>query len=360
MKKDFFNSLFELIQKKEPVLLTTIISQHGSSPRGTGARIAITANGYQIGTIGGGKLEATLQERFEELIASGSATILDFVLSESEAACLEMICGGSLSVLVDPILPDQTELYDLFERISQTVESHQQGWLFSLLPMRGEIKPPEKCFITSTGEIWGNWLPLLEMKDNLPEKINFENIEIQLSELNLKVPQILKINHSRIFVEPIGQHSTVYIVGAGHIAQKLAPLTTLVGFHTIILDDRPDFISQERFPTVDQRILLDDFEQVFQNLVTDSPTFVVIVTRGHHFDKSVLKQALQIKTAYVGMIGSRRKIKLTVEALLNEGIKEEQLSKVYSPIGLKIGAETPEEIAISIVAELIQVRAQIG
>lgn len=358
MKKDFFISLFEFLEKKQPVLLATIISQHGSSPRGIGARMALTTGGHQIGTIGGGRLEAILKERFDEMIASKTATVLNFILSESEAADLEMICGGSISVLVEPILPENIELVNLFERIYQTIVTQKQGWLFSQLPSRDEDIAPQKSFITPEKEISGSWLPEVEFKDRIPEKLYFKEGEIQLSNYDLKSAQFITVGQYGFFLEPIGQHSTVYIIGAGHISQKLAPLTTMVGFQTIVLDDRKDFISRDRFPSVDDCILLDDFEHVFQNLPIDRQSYVVVVTRGHQFDKSVLRQALETNATYIGMIGSRRKIKLTFEALLNDGVSEVELSQVHSPIGLNIAAETPEEIAISIVAELIQHRAQ--
>ncbi|MBE0685141.1 MAG: XdhC family protein [Anaerolineaceae bacterium] len=358
MKKDFFISLFEFLEKKQPVLLATIISQHGSSPRGTGARMALTTDGHQIGTIGGGRLEAILQEQFDALISSKTATILNFVLSESEAANLEMICGGSISVLVDPILPENVELFNLFDRIYQTTITQKQGWLFSKLPSEDGNISPQKCFISPEKEISGSWLPKVEFKERIPDKITFPEAEIQLTDIDLKSTQIITMSQHRIFLEPIGQHSTVYIVGAGHIAQKLAPLTTMVGFQTIVVDDREDFISRDRFPSVDECIFLEDFEHVFENLPIDGQSLIVIVTRGHQFDKSVLRQAMETNATYIGMIGSRRKIKLTFEALLNDGVSEEKLSQVHSPIGLNIGAETPEEIAISIVAELIQHRAQ--
>jgi xanthine dehydrogenase accessory factor len=358
MKKDFFIELFELLEKKQPVLLATIISQHGSSPRGTGARMALTKDGHQIGTIGGGRLEAILKQRFNELIASKTTTILNFILSESEAANLEMICGGSISVLVDPILPENAELFNLFERIDQTIVTQKMGWLISQLPSEDIDLAPRKCFITPDKETSGTWLPEVEFKERIPEKIKFEEVELQFTNIDLKSAQMITVGQHRIFLEPIGQHSTVYIVGAGHIAQKLAPLTTMVGFQTIVLDDRKDFISPDRFPSVDECILLEDFEHVFQNIPIEGQSYVVVVTRGHQLDKSVLRQALETKSTYIGMIGSRRKIKLTFEALLSDGVSEDVLAQVHSPIGLNIGAETPEEIAISIVAELIQHRAQ--
>jgi xanthine dehydrogenase accessory factor len=360
MKNDFFRSLFELLQQNQPVLLATIISQHGSSPRGTGARMALTANRQQIGTIGGGRLEAILQDRFKEFITSRSSTILDFTLSESEVANLDMICGGSISVLVDPLLPDDPSITALYEKINQVVSAQRRGWLFSLLPENDADQAPQKCFVSTEGEIIGTWLPVIKMVDRNPGMITFNEIDIRVENLDLKFPKVFSCDQFRVFLEPIGQHSTVYIIGAGHIAQKLAPLTTMVGFRTCVLDDRPDYISNERFPGMNHLFLLENFEHVFQNLKIDPGTFVVIVTRGHQFDKSVLEQALQTNAGYIGMIGSRRKIKSTFEALLKEGITEEQLQTVHSPIGLNIGAETPEEIAVSIVAELIQIRANNG
>ncbi len=358
MKKDFFIELFELLEERQPVLLATIISQHGSSPRGTGARMAVTSSGHQIGTIGGGRLEAILKERFDELIASETSTILDFILSDSEAANLEMICGGSISILVDPILPSNKDLIQLYGHLYQSIVSQKQGWLISQLPGKMDASTPQKCFISSDSEISGSWKPAIEFSERTPRIIHWQDEELDLVELDLEVPQVIAVAQNRVFLEPIGQHSSVYIVGAGHIAQKLAPLTAMVGFRTIVLDDREDFISKERFPSVEECVLLDNFEQVFQTLPVDAHTFIVIVTRGHQFDKSVLGQALETNADYIGMIGSRRKIKLTFEALSNEGVSDADLARVHSPIGLNIGAETPEEIAISIVAELIQQRAR--
>lgn len=358
MKNDFFISLFEILQKKQPVLLATIVSQHGSSPRGTGARMAITTNKGQIGTIGGGRLEGILHDRFDELIKAQTSVILDFQLSEAEAANLDMICGGSISILVDPIHPENHELVSVYEKISQIILSQRQAWILSLLPDRQFIEKPHKCIFTVDQEISGTWVPSLSFHNNFPQKVSYQKNEFFLSNLDSIVPQIISSERYRIFLEPIGKHSTVFIVGAGHIAQKLAPLTTMVGFRTVVMDDRDDYISHDRFPTVEKTISLDDFNNVFQDVNIDRTSFIVIVTRGHQFDKSVLHQALNSNAGYIGMIGSRRKIKLTFEALVKEGVSEADLQNIHSPIGLNIGAETPEEIAISIVAELIQIRSQ--
>lgn len=360
MKTDFFTALNEILQSGNSLLLSTIISHHGSSPRGTGARMAITSNRHQIGTIGGGQLEEGLHEKYSQFLESQNSIILYFVLSEAEAANLEMICGGSISLLVDPISSENAALVVMYEKIHQTVIEQKIGWLFSYLPDTARQDSPLKCFVSSDQQINGTWTPDFIFIEGVPEEISFDGNLIKLSGLDLKKPQVLKSGKTRIFFEPIGQRSTVMIVGAGHIAQKLAPLTTMVGFQTVVLDDREDFISELRFPAIDKRILLGNFDHVFEEMNIDDQTFIVIVTRGHQFDKSVLCQALRTSASYVGMIGSRRKIKLTFEALVEEGVSEVELSKVHSPIGLNIGSETPEEIAVSIVAELIQERSHLN
>jgi len=358
MRTDFFTSLNEILQQRKPVVLATIISQHGSSPRGKGARMAISSEKYQIGTIGGGRLEAGLHDKFSEFLERKKSGILDFVLSETEAANLEMICGGSISILIDPIEPDNLDLMNLYAHVQEMILNRKSGWLISWLPESND-KLPQKCLITSDQKVIGTWIPRITFFNDELKSITYNNETFLLTDFDLRVPQLLKSGSAQVFLEPIGQSNIVYIVGAGHISQMLAPLTTLVGFQTIVLDDRDEFISEERFPSVESRVLLQNFNDVFQGRNINTQTFIVIVTRGHQFDKSVLSQALKTPAAYIGMIGSRRKIKLTFEALREEGVSDEELKKVHTPIGLDIGAETPEEIAVSIVAELIQSRAQL-
>jgi xanthine dehydrogenase accessory factor len=150
---------------------------------------------------------------------------------------------------------------------------------------------------------------------------------------------------------------TVYIFGAGHCGQKLALVAEMVGFPTVIVDDRADFVSRERFPTADRLLVPDSFEHALDALSVDEDSYLVIMTRGHSHDRTVLAQALHTGAGYIGMIGSRKKVAEIFRALREEGFSSEALARVHAPIGLEIGSETPEEIAVSIAAELIQVRA---
>lgn len=154
--------------------------------------------------------------------------------------------------------------------------------------------------------------------------------------------------------------STAYIFGGGHVAYALEPVLRHVDFRTVVIDDREEYANPERYPHADRTIVVDNFDNAFEEIETDEDSYIIIVTRGHRGDLQVLREALNQEYAYLGMIGSKRKNKLLYEQLMEEGVAEEKLSEVHAPIGLKIGSETPEEIAISIVAEIIQVRSQLG
>ena len=159
-----------------------------------------------------------------------------------------------------------------------------------------------------------------------------------------------------IYVQPVGASGTAYVFGAGHCGKSLVPLLSMVGFRTVIVDDRTDFANPERFPDADSVLVPDSFEDALQGLPIDKQSYLVIMTRGHVFDRAVLAQALRTEAGYIGMIGSKKKIAQTYEALREKGFTDEDLGRVRAPIGISIGAETPEEIAVSIAAEIIQIR----
>lgn len=162
------------------------------------------------------------------------------------------------------------------------------------------------------------------------------------------------------FVKEFKLASTAYIFGGGHVAYALEPVLRHVDFRTVIIDDRDEYSNPERYPDAERTIVVDSFDNAFDEIETDEDSYIIIVTRGHRGDLQVLREAIKRDFAYLGMIGSKRKNKLLFDTLLEEGVPEEKLAAVHAPIGLSIGSETPEEIAISIVAEIIQVRSQQG
>jgi xanthine dehydrogenase accessory factor len=160
----------------------------------------------------------------------------------------------------------------------------------------------------------------------------------------------------KVFFDVLTSDVMIIICGAGHIAVPLAKFATESGFHVIVIDDRPDFAHPSRFPGCE--VIAEDFVPTLKNIPVNSATYVVVITRGHEHDAECLYEILRKKNdaAYIGLIGSRRRVKFVLEMLLQRGIEKKKLKNLFTPIGLPIGAESPEELATSILAEIICVR----
>ncbi|MGD9116414.1 MAG: XdhC/CoxI family protein [Dehalococcoidia bacterium] len=158
-----------------------------------------------------------------------------------------------------------------------------------------------------------------------------------------------------VFIEPILTAPTMYIFGGGHISLPLAQMGKMLGFDVAVIDDRAEFANAERFPEA-ETVIAADFNESFAQLKIDKSSYIVIVTRGHQHDELVLEWAITTPAKYIGMIGSKTKVQTTYDHLLAKGVPQKTLDAVFSPIGLAIGAQAPEEIAVSIMAEIIKVR----
>lgn len=167
--------------------------------------------------------------------------------------------------------------------------------------------------------------------------------------------KILDTDKGRIFVEVLEKNPHLVILGAGHVSCPVAHMAKMLGFHVIVMDDREEFLTKERFPEADARIL-GGFHELGEKIPVYENAYYVVVTRGHQGDALCARQILRRPYTYFGMIGSRTKVKLTREMLLSEGFEEKQLDSIHAPIGLPIGGETPEEIAVSIMAEIVQIK----
>lgn len=340
-----FKSICELLAKGESFVLAAIVSRSGSAPRAVGTRMIVRSNGSIIGTIGGGILEALVQELAREVFMERKALIREFVLKAEDAECMGMICGGQLQVLIHFVDALDGTCTQLYREVLAAFKSRKRAWLITVLPSgKSGREVPEQHLVRAVGNILGS----------MDEK----TAQALIAQVRPGQPEVVAYGEDRYLVECLCHEGTVYIFGAGHISQKLAPLTSLVGFRTVVLDDRDEFANRRLFESVDEIVILDSFERAFEGLEINEDSYLVLVTRGHAHDKTVLREALRTGAGYIGMIGSRKKRDAIYEALCREGFSRHELERVHSPIGLNIGAETPEEIAVSIVAELVQERAR--
>jgi xanthine dehydrogenase accessory factor len=320
----------DLLKKGETVVLATIVSHAGSTPRTSGSRMIITANGRGIGTIGGGLLEAEAMARAVELIRDGQSAIISFDLSHRIVDSMDMICGGQAEVLLDCLQPTATTIA-AFDRWRRLLVKRQPGWLLTLI----------------TGQRIGDACLSDEMRDDILASAD------GISDLRTRL-----YGDRLMVVEPAITAYRVHLFGAGHVALSTCAMAATVGFEVVVADDRKAYANRQRFPDALALRVLEHFEQAFSGISVGRQDYIVIVTRGHLHDKIVLSQALQSDAGYIGMIGSRSKRDAIYTALLGDGFSQADIGRVHSPIGLSIGAETPEEIAVSIVAEMIRHRAE--
>ena len=251
---------------------------------------------------------------------------------------------------------------DLFEEIVRMRRAGQRGALATIVHTNGSIPSYEssRMLVREDGSIAGTigggcveadvWAAAREvMQLETPRKLVFNLNNDASYDSGLICGGTLEV-----FVEPILPQPVVYIFGGGHISTALAKAAAAAGFGTVIADDREQFSNAERFPMAQE--IFSNYEKAFQAIKPNASSYIVIVTRGHRDDIRVLAWAVRTDARYIGMIGSKRKVLSTYKALEKEGFRPEEFERVYAPMGIEIGALSPEEIAISIAAELIAVR----
>ncbi len=254
---------------------------------------------------------------------------------------------------------------DIYEEIVRLRRQGRRGALATIINVRGSIPSFEtaKMLVRDDGSISGTigggcveaevWQAAREvMEQEKARTLTFNLNENPKYDTGLVCGGTLEI-----FVEPVLPMATLYLFGAGHVAYNTYKVARTAGFDAVIVDDRETYANRDRFPDA-LEVYAEDFEQVTARLTPNESAFIVIVTRGHRDDMRVLRWAVGTRARYVGMIGSRRKVMSIYKELENEGIPAERFENVHAPIGLDIGAVTPEEIAVSIVAELIAVKRQ--
>ncbi len=347
---EFYSQVHQELLSGRDVCLATIVRQQGSAPRSLGTHFFVRADGTFEGTIGGGPLEAEVIAAAQVALAEGRSQVVPYRMTGKEIAECQMICGGDLDVFLEPLLAADQGALDLYQGAARAAAKGGPALLATVLadgPIGAAAE--RKVLVAPQREALGNAELARALDQELP----------QLQRKGGAATPWLRPALGEtppLFVEPIVTQPTLYLFGGGHVSQHVGALAKLVDFRLVVIDDRREFANQDRFPQADE-LWVRHFENVLEGADLGPMAYVVIITRGHVFDKDVLAQALRRPTAYLGMIGSRRKKALIYKALEAEGVSKQDLARVHSPIGLDIGAETPQEIAVSIVAELVAVRA---
>ena len=336
------------LEEKAGFAVATVMKSSGSTPRTSGTRMLVRQDGSIIGTIGGGQIEARVIKACLELTEQKTSRIQRFILNAEHKDDLDMICGGDMTVMMESIHYSPS-LYKLFEWLLQQVSKGEQPLLVSRVIGNTQTDFTLKKSVCIHGKVAAG--------DPLPESLLSV---LRSRRFSGRVPLIHNQGLEEFVIEPVVKRDTLFIFGAGHVGFKLAQMAHLVEFNTVVTDDRKEFANPERFPDSDTIRVVDHFSQSFDGLSIDPSSYIVILTRGHLHDQTVLEKALATKPAYIGMIGSRTKRDAIYANLMEKGVSKQRLDAVYSPIGLDIHSETPAEIAVSIIGQIIQVRAETG
>jgi xanthine dehydrogenase accessory factor len=320
--------------------LASLVWSSGSIPMSERAKMLVLADGKIEGTIGGGCLEAEIVASGRQVIDKGVAQETRYTMTEQRAGESGLNCGGTVRIYTEPL--GVSAVVDMYGRVVEARRQRRPCCLVTLLEGDGA-----KMFFDGSTSIGTMGKPAWDMEARTRAAETLAKGEAGVWEL---------ADDSReIFVEPFLPPPRLYVFGGGHVGGQICRLAASVGFEVEIIDDRPAFAKAQRHPQA-KRCRVVEMEQAFAHLPVDGQTFIVAATRGHQHDEIVVEQAIKTPAAYVGMLGSERKKMVLWQRMRQRGAEQEQLDRVAAPIGFNIGADTPEEIAVSVVAELIHRR----
>ena len=345
--KEVIRGAVETLRDGRPCVLATVVRTKGSTPQKAGAMLLVRDDGSGLGTLGGGCVEGDIWFAAQEMLRQeGGPEFKDYYLNEDIAARDGLVCGGTMYFYLEPLRRSA----DFLPLGDEILEAYDGGEPVSLATVVNSPRRPEllgaKLLLRADGTVSGTLgapaldEPALETARRIADIGNTESITAEGAE---------------IFVEGFTTPPTLVMVGGGHVGKATADLANLLGYRVYVVDDRPEFANKERFPYAEQ-VVVAPYHQWAEHLSINVNSFLVVATRGHRFDDMALESALKTRARYIGLLGSRRKTLMIYRRLMEQGVAKERIREVYAPVGLNIGALTPEELAVSIMSEIIMVR----
>ena len=355
--------LSEAVSRHQPVAFTALVETRGSTPQKAGATMLVFPDGSQVGTLGGGCVEAEVKRRALRLLDDGQTELLTFNLDSDYGWDDGLICGGRMKMLVDPVRGEAEFTY--YRRLLELLATDQGCTEAVILdPDKAGGQAADRFLLNDSGEV----VAMSRRVDGTLARSASEGLANDGDDspsLALRVSLDTICQHLRPLTQrprpyvtggvsflPQLRRCRLVIVGAGHVGQKVGELAAACDFDVWAVDDREQYCNPDRFPLA-KRLIVGDIDTALSGLEIDHNTYCLIVTRGHNHDEEALYHLAETSARYVGLIGSQRKIKMIFEDLLRDGISREALSRVFAPLGFDIGSQTVPEIAVSIVAELI-------
>jgi xanthine dehydrogenase accessory factor len=339
--RDILPDLERWRQQGERIAIATVVETWGSSPRQVGAKLAVTQSGGIAGSVSAGCVENAVIEAALASIRSGQPRLLTFGVSKETALEAGLTCGGTIKIFVEPF----TAYAGLYDQIKAKVDAREPLGVISVLEGTPESLNC-KLAVFADGHTEGG-LELPGRQEQLAQSV--------LERLPSRPGGMIEVDGLKLFVDIFPRMPRLIIVGAVHIAEFLVPMATMAEFEITLVDPRSAFATPERFPTV-AAIIKRWPDEALEALKLDEATYVAILSHDPKLDDPALRVALASEARYVGVLGSRRSNQQRLERLRESGLSESQLARLHAPIGLPLGNRSTVDIAISILAELVQVR----
>ncbi len=336
-RKTLFQECARLASGSGTGAVASVGRRRGSLPMSATAKMVVTTDGARFGTVGGGCLEAEITERALEVAQSRMPAVSEHTLNSDLAGDLGLTCGGTAVMFIEPVYGDEV-LASVYGECAALLTRGERGVLV-------------------TGSDWSAGIQKILVKAGGVTGAGDERLGEAAERINplREEPEL----RDTLLVEPLVGAPRLVVFGGGHVGAKVAQAAAFAGWRVTVAEDRPELADPVRLPLA-ERTLVCDYGNLPENLGIDAATYVVICMRGHQHDALIAEQVSRRDTRYIGMLGSRRKVALTWKILASWGVPAERLALVHAPVGMAIGADTPEEIAISIVAEMIAVRRAEG
>ncbi|MEW5986781.1 MAG: XdhC/CoxI family protein [Chloroflexota bacterium] len=340
--RDVAGDVDQWLAAGQPVVLATVIQTWGSAPRQTGANMALTAGGGMAGSVSGGCVEGAVVEAGLEVLTSGRPQLLHFGVADETAWNVGLACGGKIEVFVERLDPAA------YAGLHKLMDEERPGAVVTLIQGPERLLGAKLIVDEEGARLWGG----------LGEEFDGPAVEMARQAMSEGRPRrhpLPAAEPIEAFIGVIQPSLTLVMVGGVHIAIALTNLARTLGYRTVIIDPRRAFGSQARFPHADQLIQAWP-DKAFGQLRLNRETAVVMLTHDPKIDDPALKLALNSRAFYVGALGSQRTHTQRLHRLARAGLGEAQLASIHAPIGLDIGAQTPEEIALAIMAEIVAVK----
>ncbi len=334
------DAINRVLDRDESLVAAAVVAKAGSSPGPAGARMLLFDDADIAGTVGGGPLEGRTIAAAVETMGTGRSQRFEMDLSGDIGDDVDAICGGVAEVFVERLDPTPANRA-VFRALAAHLAGNRGCLLVSALEAGSDAG---RGLLDAGGRVLAG-----DLSGTVAREAG--RLAPALSEAGIAV-----LGGGRYFLEPFRRADTIYLCGAGHVAMPTAQFSAMAGFRVVVLDDRAAFANRERFPLADEVAVLPSFMACFADRRPDADASVVIVSRCHKQDRTILVQALGTDAGYIGMIGSARKTAAVLDEMVAKGFSRRSVARVRAPIGLPIGGDTPVEIAISIVAELIEAR----